>query len=267
MKKLPYARRQELLELLKQHDFVDIEQLTKRFNVSSMTIHRDIDELERTGMVSRIYGGVTIAQSEKAEPQFLLQHDLTIEERFKVSMESKQAIAKKAASFVCDGDMIGMDPSTTTLHMCTYLNERNITVVTNSISVALQFSGSPTVGVVLIGGVLRKSALTLHGPRINDMIRHYNLSKCFLSASSLSFRGGLTDLSGEEPEAKRNLIDRSAQVYVLADSTKLCRVSPFVVCEHEAMTALITNKNDALTEEQRGCLTSYEQSGVKVIYA
>lgn len=270
MKKLPYARRQEMLEFLKQHDYVDIGQLSKRFNVSYMTIHRDIEELERSGKVERVYGGVTMVQpgekNELAVPPPRLSCDLTIEERFKVSQKSKQAIAKEAASFVRDGDFIGMDPSTTTLHMCPYLNRMHITVVTNSISVALQFSGSPTVNVILLGGTLRKSALTLLGPRVGDSVKHFNLSKCFLSASSLSFPEGLTDLSMEEPEAKQSLIQRSAQVYALADETKIGQVAPFVVCDYQQMTAIITTEQSNMTSDQQDCLRRYADSGVKVIY-
>lgn len=267
MKKLPYARRQEILGLLEQNNCVDIAQLSEHFNVSSMTIHRDIDELERSGMVSRIYGGVAIAPRDKQSSVLQAVRDLPIEERFKVSLKSKQAIAKHAATFVEDGDIIGMDPSTTTLHMCPYLNERNITVVTNSISVALQFSGSPTVDVVLLGGYLRKSALTLLGPRVADSAQYFNLTKCFLSASSLSFPEGLTDLSMEEPEAKRSLISRAVNVYALVDDTKLGRVSPFVVCPPKAMTALITNADAAPSEAARNCLSAYEENGVAVIRA
>lgn len=267
MKKLPYARRQEILELLKQQDYANVSQLSKRFDVSYMTIRRDIEKLEQSGEVSRIYGGVKKAdqtEREESAPPLRVLADLTIEERFKVEMKSKQAIAKKAASFVKEGEIIGMDSSTTTLHMCSYLSKLHITVVTNSMSVALQFSGSTTVNVVVVGGILRKPALTLLGTHVHEMLQHFNLDKCFLSATALSFQDGLCDLSMEEPAAKRSLIGRSRETYVLVDATKVGKSAPFVACNHSRMTAIITDPWEGMSDQQRVCLEQYKAAGVKV---
>jgi len=84
--------------------------------------------------------------------------------------EFKQSIAAKAAELVEDGDVIAMDPSTATLHMCSYLKDKNIGVVTPSLSVALQFSNTKNVQVILPGGNLRKSSLSVVGTQMNVML-------------------------------------------------------------------------------------------------
>lgn len=265
MKKLPYVRRQEILELINKKDHLDVGELSKKFDVSYMTIHRDLEHLEKNGEVSRIYGGVKAAPEK--EPSTLFPRiDLTIEERFKVCMESKEAIAKKAASFVQPGDIIALDPSTTTLHMCTRLQHLSITVLTNSLSVALQLSSAPKVKVVVLGGVLRQSALTLSGDHLNEAVRKYNINKCFMSASCLDFVHGLTDLTVEEAESKRAVIKQSADVFVLADKTKLGKSAPYVTCEWNAMTAVITGCKDEMDKQQQACLQQYEQQAVPVLY-
>jgi DeoR/GlpR family transcriptional regulator of sugar metabolism len=269
MKKLPYVRRREILEILKKQDCVDINQLSQQFDVSYMTIHRDIEYLKKSGEVSRIYRGVakTDNGSGKLEEVLVMPTDLTIEERFKINMSSKNAIAKKAASYVKEGDVIGMDAGTTILHMCGYLSDMNITVVTNSISVALQFSSSTTVNVIMLGGMLRKASLTMIGPLLTEAERYLNLSKCFISSKALSFEQGLTDVTMEEPETKKSLIRRSNEVFVLADHTKIGEVSSFMVCDYTSISHIITDSPEIMTAKQTECLEKFEKKGVEVIYA
>ena len=285
MKPLPYARKKEILEMLKRNDFIDINQLSRKFNVSYMTIHRDLKELESAGVVSRIYGGAVAMDSPKAEggrdasPEVVspkdseplrtipLPADLTLEERFALRQDAKRAIAAEAASFVEDGDVIGMDASTSALQMCPFLHEKNITVVTNSLHVALQFSDSGTVDVLLVGGLLRKSSLSLGGVRDQGLLQYVNIDKCFFSCSAISFEKGMTELHLEECESKRDLIRRTDRLFVLADHTKLGGGAPYVDCTPQQIHSLITDRYDKLEKEQANCLENFEHSGVRVIRA
>ena len=270
-KKLPYVRRQQILEMLKQNEFMEISQFSDSFNVSYMTILRDIEHLVSNGEVKRVYGGVEIAKPEiqnvPTHPDLSFQLDNTLEERFKENAEYKEAIGKKAASLVCDGDYIGMDASTTLLPMCSYLHNMHVTVVTNSITVALMFSTSATVNVILLGGVLRKPALTTVAHYICDMSQSINLQKCFVSSKSLSFEKGMTDLTLDEAEAKKSLIGQATEVCVLVDHTKINRISPFRVCSNENIHTIITDQQKNMDEGQLECLNRFAQSGVNVMYS
>lgn len=267
MKRLPYVRRQEILEILKKQDHIDLNELSRQFDVSYMTIHRDIEYLKKNGEISRVYGGVVrVSDSNEIQRQNNLNPmDLTIEERFHINRESKDAIAKKACSFINDGDVIGMDAGTTILHMCGYLNQRHITVVTNSISVALQFSTSPTVNVILLGGNLRKASLTMIDPLVQQQEKYINLNKCFISSKALSFDEGLTDVTMEEPESKKSLIRRSKEVFALADHTKINEVSSFMVCGHESISHIITDSQELMSPAQMKCLERYKSKNIDVI--
>jgi DeoR/GlpR family transcriptional regulator of sugar metabolism len=264
MKKLPYVRRQAILEHLKKVDFVDINSLQKRFSVSYMTIHRDLDILEMRGDVARVYGGVKF-QNAKAIHE--LTHELTIEERFKKNMESKLVIAKKAANYVKPGDVIGIDASTTALQMCNYLLNMDITVVTNSIHVALQFSNSQTVNTLLYGGIVRKSALTLIGPMIYEFEKAFNITKSFISAKSLCSQYGLSDITMEESEVKKSLIRRSGKVFVLADHTKIDTTSIYTVCEVGAIDCVIVDDRSFFTLRQIKVLEDMEKQGTEIVFA
>jgi DeoR/GlpR family transcriptional regulator of sugar metabolism len=260
MKRLPYVRRQAILDHLKEVDFVDINSLQKQFDVSYMTIRRDIDILEMQGDVSRIYGGVKFQNNKGI-------HDLSIEERFKNNIESKVAIAKKAVDFIVDGDVIGLDASTTALQMCNFLLDMEITVITNSIHAALQLSNSQTVNTMLYGGVVRKSALTLVGPMIYDFEKIFNLNKSFISAKSICARSGLSDITLEESEVKKSLIRRSKEVFVLADHTKIDTTSIYTVCDVDSIDYLIVDNQSAFKPEQLETLTEIEKTGTKIIFA
>ena len=261
MKRLPYVRRQAILDHLKEVDFVDTNSLQKQFDVSYMTIHRDIDILEMQGDVSRVFGGVKIQNNNKGI------HDLSIEERFKNNIESKTAIAKKAAGFVKNGDVIGLDASTTALHMCNFLLDMEITVITNSIHVALQLSNSQTVNTLLYGGIVRKSALTLVGPMIHEFEKNFNLTRSFISAKSLSPGGGLSDITLEESEVKKSLIRRSKEVFVLADHTKVDTTSIYTVCNVDSIDCIIVDSQSAFRPEQLESLADMEKTGTKIVFA
>lgn len=281
MKTLPYARKQEILEMLKENEFVDVDQLSKKFEVSYMTINRDLKELEESGAVSRVYGGVKAAEGtaiplsvnisqgdiSAANVDEIPYFDLTIEERFKKSLKYKQAIAKKAAQLVFDGDVIAMDPSTTVLHMCTFLQDKNITVVTTSLMVALQFSNSKSVQVVMPGGAVRKPSLSIVGPLMEDFLEGMVINKCFLSSHAISFENGLTDLTIEESDAKKKIAKRSAKTFVLVDHTKVGHDASFSVCKWKDISAIITDSKSAFEENRKKHLERFEEKGVEIIYS
>ena len=282
MKTLPYARKQEILEMLKENEFVDVDQLSKKFEVSYMTINRDLKELEESGAVSRVYGGVKAAEgnaptlhispsaaksgtsAEVAEEK--PYYDLTIEERFKISLKAKQSIAKRAAELVQNGDVIAMDPSTTVIHMCTFLQDKNIIVITTSLMVALQFSNSKSVQVMMPGGSIRKPSLSIVGPLMENMLDEVVIDKCFLSSHAISFENGLTDLTVEESDSKKKLLKRSKKVYVLVDNTKVGHDASFSVCKWPEIAAIITDSGTALSEEKKNHLDRFSEKGVEVIY-
>ena len=269
MRNLPYTRQRQILNKIKKSECVKIEDLAEEFNVSTMTIYRDVQELVKAGEARKVYGGVKAAEKEADKeklPELIRPYtDTTIEERFKLRKEEKSAIARAAAELVKDGEIIAIDPSTTTLHMCSYLQEKNIIVVTTSMSVALQFASSETVSVILCGGMLRKSALSVVGNLLPETLNRLNISKCFLSSRAFNYERGLTDATMEETEAKRNMIARSDKVYLLLDHSKFDKVAPFEVCSHKAVHSIITDKKTGEDSDTRKILDSCAADGVKVV--
>lgn len=279
IKELPYTRQQKILQQLNKNDCVKIEQLARDFNVSNMTIYRDILQLEKSGDALRVYGGVKAvnkAASDRNEegmsqstiPTVLRPYcDSTIEERFHHEIEAKRAIARVAAGYVKDGDVIAIDPSTTTLHMCSYLLNRKITVVTTSMSVALQLASSKFIDIILCGGTVRKSALSVVGALLPGVLKQIRINKCFLSSHGFTFEHGLTDMTMEECDAKKQLLSRSNEVYVLIDHTKVNQYSSFVVCDVVDMTRIITDSATQKIRKKKEIMQQCVEAGCKVTYA
>ncbi len=268
MKSLPHVRKKEILEMLKRSDYIDAGELSRKFNVSYMTIHRDLKALEEEGMVSRVYGGAVAASGESGVSPVppAPSADLTLEERFPICREEKMAIARAAVELVEPGDIICMDASTSALQMCPLLHDREVTVVTNSLNVAIQFADSRTVQVLLLGGLLRKSSMSLSRVKSPDLLEHINIGKCFFSASGLSSSKGMMELSYEESEAKREMLSRADKLYVLADHTKLGTAAPYVDCRCQRITAVITDWCPTMEESQRRCLGELDRAGIRIIY-
>ena len=280
MKRLPYIRQQKILEQLKrleQYECLTIDDLARDFNVSNMTIYRDIEQLEKSGEALRVHGGVRPAgrgfpeaeeTSALSGPGILpAYHDSTIEERFRREIESKRAIAEIAAGYVQEGDVIAIDPSTTTLCMCSCLMDRKITVVTTSINVVLQFASSKTVSVILCGGTIRKSALSVVGPLVQGIMDRVRVSKCFLSSHAFAYEQGLTDMTMEECEAKRQLMRGCREIYVLLDHTKINHCAPFVVCTPREINTIITDSKAGESPEKQAILQKCADDGVRLVYA
>ncbi len=281
MKELPYARQKKIVEQLNRLDrneCLRIEQLARDFNVSSMTIYRDIMQLEKNGEAKRVYGGIQAARTidETAEtlpdampmPSQLPPYgDSAIEERFNRQLAEKQAIAKAAARFIHDGDVIAIDPSTTTLHLCSYLLNRRLTVVTTSMSVVLQLASSQTVDIILCGGMIRKSALSTVGPMLSGTLDQLNINRCFMSSHAFSYKHGLTDMTMEECEAKKQIILRSNEINVLVDHTKINRYAPFVVCSTRQIDRIITDAGTTEDGASAAILKKCEDEGCEIVYA
>src|SRR5690554_5995225 len=155
----PLKRRKWIIEQLERLGRVEVDDLADQLKVSTMTIRRDLDQLEEEGMLIRIHGGAVLPQPLIKEASF--------QEKETRRMEQKQVIAKKALSRVKDGQTILLDSGTTTLEFAKLLkNRQDITVVTNDIKIATELFNTQ-LKVFITGGQLQNDVGALLGPRTN----------------------------------------------------------------------------------------------------
>ena len=222
------------MEELARCDAVRGEELARRFGVSLETIRRDLLLLEERGLARRIFGGATTAGGRTVEPPY--------EERSVARRPQKQAMAKIAAGLICDGDTVIFDVGTSVLEVARALPaDLHCRVLTNSILVANELAGRPRSEVLLSGGRVREGDLALSGPDAIGFFQNYYADRVFLGSGGVDSSAGLTDFHLDEIAVRKLLIERSAECFVLADSSKIGHIAVGRVCPLTALTAVITD--------------------------
>lgn len=260
MSNSPSNRRKQIIDILEKTDYAEVTYLSKVFDVSEMTIRRDIDRLEKDNEVIRVHGGVKLKTKRL--------YEASIEERLNHNRAEKIAIARVAAELINDGDVVAFDASTSALEVSKLIKDKEkLTVVTNNISIAIELSDTPGIAVILLGGFLRDRSLSLVGAPIKRFLESIHIDKAFFSAKALNFDAGLTDSTIDEGEAKQAMIAKTTELTVIADRSKLGIVSFFEICGKDCIDRIITDQLDAFTPQQQECVENYRSYGTEVVIA
>lgn len=212
-------RRQEIVEAVGKANKLTVAQLSERFDVSEVTIRQDLQALHDQGFLLRTRGG---AVSSKKMPE------MSFDMRQQQNAAQKSRIGQAAAELVHHGDTIFLDASTTTHAMIPYLKKLpELTVVTNSLKVALAFLDAPQVQVVLPGGHLRRESISLVGLTSDNPMPPINIQSGFFGARGITVEDGLTDVNINEVALKRRIIESCRQVVGLVDSQKWGKVAAY----------------------------------------
>ncbi|PEE40487.1 DeoR/GlpR family DNA-binding transcription regulator [Bacillus pseudomycoides] len=260
MSNSPVERRNKIIEMLEQREHVDVSYLSDAFQVSLMTIRRDLEKLEKDGKVIRMYGGVKL--------KIKRVYEYSMEERLNSNKQEKLVIAREAARLIEDGDVVAFDASTTALEVSKLIKDRkDVTVVTNNLSIAIELADVSEIVVIVLGGFLRGKSLSVMGASLKQYLGRIYIDKAFISSKALSFHEGLTDTAIDEGEAKQAMLSKSNEVIVLADHTKLGKVAFYKVCDKQGITKIITDELIPLTPLQQECINSYKEYGTPIILA
>lgn len=252
MAKSTVERRAAILDQLAREGFVRVADLREQFSCSEATIRRDLSHLEHSGYLQRAHGG---AFSDG-------QRELPVSSRLGTMAEAKQRIAHAAAGLVDEGDAVGLTGGTTTQQVARELARGGpITVVTNALNVAMELTRAD-IRLVVIGGELRERSLELVGPLAEPVAAQIHLDILFAGVDGISAGGGITTHNPLEARINGVLLERSRRVVVVADHTKLGRVTFAHIAPIEPVTDLITD--EAADEELVAELTD---AGVNVIRA
>lgn len=231
---LQEERHKKILDQLKENNTLRIAQISEKLGVTPQTVRRDLSELEKAGFIKKVHGGAVLNRTN-IEPPY--------SKRASTSIPEKERIAEKAAEMVEDGDAIYIDIGTTTLLMAKKLKLRkNLTVITNSLLVAIELAESPGIKVILSGGELRREELSLSGPISNQSIQNIFIDKAFIGVGGLSLKSGYTDFHINESEFRRMMIAHAKISYALADHSKINVVAIFKSADIHEIEVLITDE-------------------------
>ncbi|GAA4900942.1 aga operon transcriptional regulator AgaR [Tessaracoccus lubricantis] len=234
-------RRESIHRALERLGRATVADLAREFGVSTVTIRKDLDALERRGLLTRIHGGAT---------RTTLKDEGSFPFRLMDAAEHKRDIARRAARLVHSGDTIALDSSSTCHYLARELLElRDLTVITYSLATASLLLDGSSATVFLLGGQLRRSsrATTLiHVDGVNDRI-----DMGFFGAHGASYEEGLAEISMEEADSKRALTPRCNRLYALVDSSKFGATSYHVWLPAQRVTGLITDGEAPAAQVER----------------
>ncbi len=189
-------------------------QLAEQFNLSEMTLRRDLHVLEKRGLLRRVHGGAV-----------LLNSDVNYSQRLEYDQIQKQAIGRAATNLLKSGQAIYIDAGTTTLELARAIKQglphvTHLQIVTHGITIATELAGQTPYSVQLIGGDVYQNALSTVGPVALAQIANLNIDTFFMGAVAVSQTHGWGNSNHVEAVVKRAVIAHSKQVCALVDSSK-----------------------------------------------
>ncbi|MBI2435160.1 MAG: DeoR/GlpR transcriptional regulator [Candidatus Hydrogenedentes bacterium] len=208
-------RQEKILDLLNSEGEVFVRDLSERFEVTEMTIRRDLEVLEQRNALMRTHGGAIFSGRSVAEFAFL--------ERSRAHLEEKQAIAREAATLVEPGMTVVLDTGTTTLEVSRAIQGvSGIKVLTSSLAIASVLHAQKNIDLVLLGGNVRINSPDLSGPLTEDNLRQFRVNLAILGADAADRRGAYaSDLSVSR--VSKAMIECADRTALIIDSRKFSR--------------------------------------------
>jgi DeoR/GlpR family transcriptional regulator of sugar metabolism len=208
------SRELQIREVLKSRGEVDIGALALALAVSEMTVRRDLDRMERTGLARRTHGGAVLADR--------LAFELDFSGRRQTNRSAKRAIAAEAAKLVKAGDRLILDAGTTTLELACLLREiPDLTIITPSLAVASELQFAERIQTVLLGGVLRRGSPDLTGEVTEAVLDMFAVDMAFQGADGIGLDGMLYTADLRVARVDQKIRTRAARTFILADRSKI----------------------------------------------
>ncbi len=242
-------RQKQIFSQIKKEGSAEVSRLAKEFGKSEETIRRDLKAMERYGMIKRTRGGATLT-----EDSFIMMKEPPTMFRQGINTEKKQMIAKRAAEFVQNNDVILLDDSTTVFNILRYLpKEYYLTIITNSIPVINQLQNMDNDAfwtVICLGGILKSRASSLTGFLARDTLMTFRPKKLFMSCGGVDWKGNITEGSLSTVELKKEFVARCEEIYLLLDDSKVGNPSTVNLMEMREIDNLVVSKMDSVRMER-----------------
>ncbi len=252
-------RQSQIVEMVLSKGHVSVPEICGLFGVSEMTARRDLTQLDRQGLLRRYHGGAAASLGRSYEPAYNI--------RSTKQRAAKEAIGRKAAELVIDGDSIALDVGTTTLAIVPGLaGKRNLTIVTSCLQIANLVVSHMALEVaarlIVTGGIVRPRELSMIGAIPDQAYQHFHVDKAFIGTAGISLQDGLTEYNVDDAQIKRVMMRHARERIVVADGSK------FGVTTFSSVGAL-TEADKIVTDRSAPAemLEAIRQRGVEIILA
>ena len=229
-------RHQDILNILEKEKYVSVSKLCETFNVSAVTIRKDLKLLEEKDLVFRSHGGVS-----KENPYV---KDKNVSEKEQLNIEEKHAISEAAVQLIKPNDTIMIASGTTMQTLAAAIPPNNpLHITTSSLNVALELSKSEQFKILQLGGTLRHSSSSVTGHFSHQILENISCNLLFIGVDGIDLDYGLTTTSLEEAMLNKQMIASAQKVIVLTDSSKFNRRGFGKICEFNEVNHIITDKD------------------------
>lgn len=246
-------RHQLILQELKKSGTVNIQELSDLMQVSGVTIRKDLKILEDKNLLFRTHGGGSIHNPYAMERP--------INEKEFINAEEKQRIAKAALSLIRDNDSIMIGSGTTAFELARALHpQKQVTVITPAVKVALELSSRPNVEVLQLGGLIRQNSSSVAGSYAEYILDNLSCGILFIGVDGIDFDFGLSISNLTEAGLNQKMISTAQSVAVVADHTKFGKRGIGKICDLDQVQYLVTDSRVSPETVKK-----LEDRGIKVI--
>lgn len=253
---LKEKRQMQILSLIKQNGEVEIGSLSKIFGVTEMTIRRDLDKIAKEEKVIRTHGGAILE-----DQQILVE--TSFDRRIVAHKNNKLKIAQQALTYIEDGKTIFIDSGTTGFLLAQLLpSSLHIIALTNAINIAAELLNKPHITVIMIGGELKANTLSCRGTIAEETLERFKVDIAFIGTNAISKNGELFIGNVSEAGFKKRILHAAAKTIVLADSSKINKLSLCRFAKVKEVDCIITDRE--IDSEQVEGLTA---AGATIVIA
>jgi DeoR family transcriptional regulator, aga operon transcriptional repressor len=233
-------RRSQIAQMVLESGKVNVCNLVEKFQVTETSIRRDLTLLETGGRLKRIHGGAIPLPGNSRTDSFAEKKELHI--------KAKERIGQVAAGMIRPKDILLLDSGTTTLQVIRHIPmdfrmAGTINLVTNSQPIAQEVLSWPSPKLTILGGLYLPDYQATVGPHTLAQLQELTADKVFLGVDGLTLHGGATTADILMAEIDRMMVERSRQVILVTDSSKIGRVGFVPVKPVSAFHTLITDTN------------------------
>lgn len=240
-------RRQQIVQQAQNLGKVMVDDLAAQFAVSTVTIRADLNELDESGLLVRCRGGALASTK--------LARELSVQERYKRRLPTKQKLGKAAADLIQAGDSVILDAGTTTEEVARCLVDHdNLVVMTNGLNIASALAGAEGIELFITGGSLRRRSMSFYGRPAEQSLRHLQFDKLILGVDGFDTRTGVSTYYEPEADLNRLMCGISAEIIAVTDSSKFDRRGFYIICPPDRLNTLVTDPGlpSACADELRG---------------
>lgn len=250
---LKAERHNRIRKIVEQTGRVTVAELSQQFEVSEATIRRDLEELDGRGWIQRTHGGAVRIERAAKEPPML--------QRISEGQSEKQRIGQAAAKLIQESETVFLGSGTTVLEIARYLPyDMRLTVITNSLPVVNELTARPNIELIVIGGMLRHTELSMVGHIAENAVREFRADKVFMGMRAIDARQGFTNDYLPETMTDRAILSIAPNIIVVADHRKFGRVSSVLVGPVTVANLIITDQG--ISPE---CLQELQDLGIEVL--